>query len=126
MLSGCLVTGILRFVNKCPIDWYSKKQGTVEIATFGSAANAARTAMEQIIDLRGTLRYYLSISIVTCFQDVWLPGFSASSTSVPLIGTPRNRVRLRLQHLGLRRMPQGLLWSRSSICVVLSATWEFR
>ena len=40
-----------------PIDWYSKKQGTVEAATFGSEANAARTATEQIIDLRGTLRY---------------------------------------------------------------------
>ena len=57
MLSGRSVTGILHFVNKCPIDWYSKKQGTVETATFGSEANAARTAMEQIIDLRGTLRY---------------------------------------------------------------------
>ena len=57
MLLGHSVTGILHFVNKCPIDWYSKKQGTVEMATFGSEANAARTAMEQIIDLRGTLRY---------------------------------------------------------------------
>ena len=27
------------------------------MVTFGSKANAARTAMEQIIDLRGTLRY---------------------------------------------------------------------
>ena len=50
-------TGILHFVNKCPIDWYSKKQGTVEMATFGSEVNAARTATEQIIDLRGTLCY---------------------------------------------------------------------
>ena len=57
MLSGRSVAGILHFVNKCPIDWYSKKQGTVETVTFGSEANAARTATEQIIDLRGTLRY---------------------------------------------------------------------
>ena len=57
MLSGRLVTGTLHFVNKCPIDWYSKKQGTVEMATFGSEANAARTATEKIIDLRGTLCY---------------------------------------------------------------------
>ena len=57
MLSGCSVTGILHFVNKCPIDWYSKKHGTVETATFGLEANAARTATEQIINLRGTLRY---------------------------------------------------------------------
>ena len=40
MLSGRSVTGILHFVNKCPIDWYSKKQGTVEMAMFGSEANA--------------------------------------------------------------------------------------
>ena len=32
MLSGRSVTRILHFVNKCPIDWYSKKQGTVEMA----------------------------------------------------------------------------------------------
>ena len=57
MLSGRSVTGILHFVNKCPIDWYSKKQGTVEMVTFGSEANAARTATEQIIDLCGALRY---------------------------------------------------------------------
>ena len=57
MLSGCLVARILHFVNKCPIDWYSKKQGTVETATFVSKVNAARTAMEQIIDLHGTVRY---------------------------------------------------------------------
>ena len=54
MLSGCSVTGILHFINKCPIDWYSKKQGKVETAMFGSEVNAARTATEQIINLRGT------------------------------------------------------------------------
>ena len=57
MLTGRSVTGIIHFVNKCPIDWYSKKQGTVETATFGSESSAARTATEQIIDLRTTLRY---------------------------------------------------------------------
>ena len=57
MLSVCSVTGILHFINKCPIDWYSKKQGTVETATFGSKVNAAGTATEQIINLRGTLHY---------------------------------------------------------------------
>ena len=36
MLTGQSVTGVIHFINKCPIDWYSKKQGTVETATFGS------------------------------------------------------------------------------------------
>ena len=57
MLTGCSVTGILHFVNKCPIDWYSKKQGTVETVPFGSKVNSARTATEQIINLCGTLCY---------------------------------------------------------------------
>jgi len=40
-----------------PVDWYSKLQTTVETATFGSEHVAARTATEQILDLRLILRY---------------------------------------------------------------------
>ena len=47
-LSGKSVTGVLHFLNKTPIDWFTKKQGTTETATFGSENNAARTAVEQI------------------------------------------------------------------------------
>jgi hypothetical protein len=43
--------------NKTVVDWYSKKQATVETATYGAEFVAARTAMEQIIDLRIELRY---------------------------------------------------------------------
>jgi hypothetical protein len=39
------------------MDWYSKKQATVETATFGSKFITARTTINQIIDLRMTLRY---------------------------------------------------------------------
>jgi hypothetical protein len=55
--TGRSVTGILHLANKTPIDWYSKKQSTVETATYGSEFVAARTCVEQIIDLRNTLRY---------------------------------------------------------------------
>ena len=51
------VTGILHLLNGTPIDWYSKHQDTVETVTYGSEFVAARIAMEQIIDLRMTLRY---------------------------------------------------------------------
>ncbi len=57
LLTGRSVTGVLHMMNKTPIDWYSKKQGTVETATYGSEFNAGRTCTEQIIDLRCTLRY---------------------------------------------------------------------
>jgi hypothetical protein len=57
LITGRSVTGILHLVNKTPIDWYSKKQATVETATYGSEYVAARTCVEQIMDLRLTLRY---------------------------------------------------------------------
>ena len=57
MLTGRSVTGILHLLNKTPIDWYSKKQATVETATYGSDFVAARTCVNQVIDLRTTLRY---------------------------------------------------------------------
>ena len=55
-VTGRACTGYLTFLNSCPIDWYSKKQSTVETATYGSEFVAARVASEHIIDLRYTLR----------------------------------------------------------------------
>jgi len=57
MLTGRSVTGVLHFFNQTPIDWYSKKQATVETATYGSEFVAARTATEQVIANRQALRY---------------------------------------------------------------------
>jgi hypothetical protein len=57
MITGRSVTGILHLANKTPIDWYSKKQATVETATYGSEFIAARICVDQSIDLRNTLRY---------------------------------------------------------------------
>jgi hypothetical protein len=57
MLTGKSVSGILHLFNKTPVDWYAKKQGSPETATYGSEYVAARTATEQVIDNRLTLRY---------------------------------------------------------------------
>ena len=57
LTTGRSVTGIIHLLNKTLSQWYSKKQGTVETATYGSEFVAARIATEQIIDLRLTLRY---------------------------------------------------------------------
>ena len=70
LVNGKSVTGILHLFNKPVIDWYSKKQSTVETATYGSEFVAARTAMEQIIDLRLQLRY-LGVTIKGKYDDVW-------------------------------------------------------
>jgi hypothetical protein len=57
MLTGRSVTGIIHLLNQCPIDWFSKKQATVETATYDSEFVAARTCVKQIMDLQTTLRY---------------------------------------------------------------------
>jgi len=56
LVTGRSCTGILHMVNKTPIDWFSKKQNLVETAVYGSELVAARIAVEQIMDLRYTLR----------------------------------------------------------------------
>ena len=57
MLSGKAVTGILHFINKTPFDWFSKKQNTVETATYGAESVAGRTAIEQMRANKLTLQY---------------------------------------------------------------------
>ena len=57
LATGKSLTGCLHFVNETPVDWYSKKQATVETATYCSEFVAAKTATEQIMDIRQTLKY---------------------------------------------------------------------
>ena len=52
LVTGKSLTGCLHFVNTTPVDWYSKKQATVETATYGSEFVAAKTATEQIMAAR--------------------------------------------------------------------------
>lgn len=49
-------TGILMYLNKAPIVWYSKSQKTVETSTFGSEFVALRVATEMIKGMRYKLR----------------------------------------------------------------------
>ena len=61
-LNNCLatcksLTGCLHFVNKTPVDCIPQKQATVETATYGSEFVATKTATEQIMNIRQTLRY---------------------------------------------------------------------
>lgn len=59
--AGCLVTrrsttGMLLFLNNTPIQWYSKRQATVESATYGSEMVAGRITVEFVIAMRYKLR----------------------------------------------------------------------
>ena len=56
-VTGRAVTACLHLANATPSHWYTKRQATVETATFGYEFVAARIATYQIIDLRYTLMY---------------------------------------------------------------------
>jgi hypothetical protein len=51
-----LHTGVILYVNRAPIIWYSKRQNTVELSTFGSEFIAMKIAVELIAE---GLRYKL-------------------------------------------------------------------
>jgi len=51
-------TGILIFVNRAPIIWYSKRQNAVEVSTFGSEITAMKNAIELIEAVRYKLRMF--------------------------------------------------------------------
>jgi hypothetical protein len=51
-------TGILIFLNKAPVVWYSKRQNTVKSSTFGSEFIAMRVAVEMVEGLQYKLRMF--------------------------------------------------------------------
>jgi hypothetical protein len=55
--TGRAMNGALHFLNGTPIEWFAKKQPTVETATYGSEFVAARNATQQILGIRTTLAY---------------------------------------------------------------------
>ena len=51
-------SGIIIFLQNAPIIWFSKRQNTVEAATFGSEFITLRICMELIVALRYKLRMF--------------------------------------------------------------------
>ena len=51
-------TGILIFLNKAPVHWYSKRQPGVEVSTFGAEFCAMRIGVQMIKALRYKLRMF--------------------------------------------------------------------
>ena len=47
LITGMFVTAVLHFFNLTPGNWYSKRQESVQNATYGSEFVAAKTATEQ-------------------------------------------------------------------------------
>ena len=135
LVSGRSVTGILHLLNKTPVDWFSKLQSTVETATFGSEYVAARTATEQIMDLRITLRY-LGVPILGPAMMLGDNESVVNSASVPYgklhkrhVALSYHRVReaiaakvLRFHHVKGKLNPADILskhWAYSNVWELL-------
>jgi hypothetical protein len=70
MVTGRSSTGILHLLNGTPIDWYSKRQATVETANYGSEFVAARIATDHIVDLKFTLAQFgVTVERAVMFGD---------------------------------------------------------
>jgi hypothetical protein len=82
-------------MNKMPIDWYSKKQPTIETATYGSSA---QTCINQIVDLHLTL-WYLGIPI----RDVSYM-FGDNKTIVDSLTQPHARLHKQHNTLSFHRV----------------------
>ena len=102
IITGCSITGILHFMNKMPIDWYSEKQATVETATYRSEFISARTCINQIVDLRLTLRY-LGVPI----RDMSYM-FGDNKTVIDSLTQPHARLHKRHNALSFHRVREAI------------------
>ena len=72
--AGNLVTrrsqsGILMFINRASVTWYSKSQNTVEASTFGSKFIALRVGCEMNDGLRYKLRMIgVVVVVIACLS----------------------------------------------------------
>ncbi len=62
LITGRSVMGCMHLINKMPLDWYAKKQATMETATYSSEFVAACMCTEQIIELH-TLLHFMGIPV---------------------------------------------------------------
>ena len=81
-VNGKSVTAVIHFVNQTPVEWFSRKQPTVETATYGSEFTAAKTAVQQIMGLRTMLRY-LGVQVHGCTRLFGDNGSVVTSGSIP-------------------------------------------
>ena len=102
VITGRSVTGVLHFINKTPIDWYSKRQATIETATYGSEYSSARTCVEQILDLRITLRY-LGVPIRSTSYM-----FGDNKSVVDSSMTPHGKIHKRHVALSFHRVRESI------------------
>jgi hypothetical protein len=129
LVNGKSVTGVMHFFNKTLVDWFSKKQATVETATYGAEFVAARTAMEQIIDLRIELRY---LGVLVKGSTMM---FGDNESVVDSSSIPHARLHKRHNALSFHRVREGIaagiakfhhVRSGDNPADILSKQWGYR
>ena len=127
-VTGRAVTACLHLVNATPSHLHTKRQATVETATFDSEFVAARIATDYIIDLRYTLMYLgvLLRSKSYMFGD---NKSVADSASIPT-STLSKKSTLASYHRVREGIAAGYLqfnWKdgKSNPVDILSKHWEF-
>jgi hypothetical protein len=118
MVTGRSITAILHFLNQTPMDWYSKKQATVETATFGSEFIAARTTIYQIVNLQMTL-HYLGIPIQEksyVFRD--------NKTVIDASSTPHAKLHKRHNALSFHRVREAV--ASKQVCYDLPSAGQIQ
>jgi len=101
-VTGRSCTGILHFLNGTPIDWFAKRQTQVETATYGSEFVSARTAIEQLVDLRYSLRM-LGVPVE---REVYLFGDNESVVNSATI--PHSQLAKRWNALSYHRVREAI------------------
>ena len=101
LVTGRASTGILHLVNGTPIDWYSKRQSTVQTATYGSEFVAARIATDQVIDLKLTLAY-LGIKVIRSVM------FGDNKSVVTSSSLPQSKLSKRHVALAYHRVREAI------------------
>ena len=122
------VTACLHIVNATPSHWYTKRQATVETATYGSEFVAARIATDQIIDLRYTLMY-LGVQVRSKSYMFGDNKSVVDSASIPT-STLSKKSTLASYHRVREAIAAGYLqfnWKdgKSNPADILSKHWEF-
>ena len=102
VITGRAVTGIIHLMNQSIVHYYTKKQGIVETATYGSEFMAARIATEQIMEMRLQLRY-LGVRLA---NPTYL--FGDNRTVVNSSVTPKARLHKRHVLLSFHRVREAI------------------
>jgi hypothetical protein len=90
---GRASSGILHFINKPPIEWYSKRQDTIKMATYGSKFVADKVATKQII----AMCYAIRMMGIPLDGPAWLFGDNQSiitSSTIPHLALGKHHMAL--------------------------------